>query len=132
MLVLGLGGYIAYDKIYNLQNSNNVTNNDNKTENTTSSLYGNNELNKETLDELYRIIGAIPPQGEETLAPRHCLNVAVTNTNYMGIPYANDVFSWCVITYNKEADYEKYKHANMYVSEALLKCLHIIVQHVLQ
>ena len=121
LLVLGLSGYIIYDKVFNSQNNNNATNNDNKTENNTSSLYENTEINKETLDELYRIIGVLPTQDEETLAPRHCLNVAVTNTNYMGIPYANDVFSWYVITYDKKADYEKYKDANMFVSNGTVK-----------
>lgn len=121
LLVLGLGGYIIYDKIYNSQNSNNLTSNDNKIEDSTSNLYENTEINKEILDELYRIIGVLPTEDEEILAPRHCLNVAVTNTNYMGIPYANDVFSWYVITYNKEADYEKYKDANIYVSDGTVK-----------
>ena len=121
MLVLGLSGYIIYDKVFNSQNNNNATNNYNKTENNTSSLYENTEINKETLDELYRIIGVLPTQAEETLAPRHCLNVAVTNTNYMGIPYANDVFSWYVMTYNKEANYETYKDAEMYVYDGTIK-----------
>ena len=121
LLVLGLGGYIIYDKIYNSQNSNNLTSNDNKIEDSTSNLYENTEINKEILNELYRIIGVLPTEDEEILAPRHCLNVAVTNTNYMGIPYANDVFSWYVITYNKEADYEKYKDANIYVSDGTVK-----------
>ena len=123
LLVVGLSGYIAYEKIHNSQNSNNITNNENenKNENNVSNLYENTEINRETLDELYRIIGVLPTQDEGTLAPRHCLNVAVTNTNYMGIPYANDVFSWYVITYDKEADYEKYKDANMYVSNGTVK-----------
>lgn len=115
LLVFGLGGYIIYDKIYNLQNNNN------KTENNASILYENTDIDKETLDELYYIIGALPTKDEEVLAPRHCLNVAVTNTNYMGIPYANDVFSWYVITYNKEADYEKYKDATIYVDDGNIK-----------
>ena len=83
-------------------------------------LYDNIEMDKKTLDELYYLIGALPEDGEEITTSRHCLNVAVTNTTYLGIPYAKDVFSWYVTTYHKAANYDKYKDANMRVDGANL------------
>ena len=85
---------------------------DETTQNNTSNLYNNIEMDKKTLDKLYYIIGVLPESNEELLNQRHCLNVAVTNTNYIGIPYVQDVFSWYVMTYGKEASYDKYKDAN--------------------
>ena len=89
--------------------------------NSKENLYDNIEMNKETLDELYYLIGALPEDNEEITAPRHCLNTAVTNTTYLGIPFAKDVFSWYVIAYKKQADYDKYKDAVMYVDNGNLK-----------
>lgn len=121
LLVLGLGGYIVYNKFYNLQDCSIITNNAEINQNKTDNLYSDTEINKDTLDELYRIIGVLPTSDEETLAPRHCLNVAVTNTTYLGIPNAQDVFSWYVTVYKKQADYEKYKDANVYASDGTVK-----------
>ena len=84
-------------------------------------LYDNIEMDKGILDELYYIIGALPEDGEKINTPRHCLNVAITNTNYLGTLYAKDVFSWYVTTYKKQADYNKYKDANMYVDSNNVK-----------
>ena len=98
-------------------NNNDSTSGKNSEEN----LYDNIEMGKETLDELYYLIGALPEDGEDVTTSRHCLNVAVTNTSYLGVPYANDVFSWYVTAYNKQADYNKYKDANMYVDNGKVK-----------
>jgi len=117
LLVLGLGGYIVYDKFYNTKDNDIVTTDD---KDNPQNLYIDTEVSKETLNELYRIIGALPEEGEENVAPRHCLNAAVTNTTYLGTPHAQDVFSWYVSTYNKQANYEKYKDANMYVDNGKL------------
>ena len=111
LLLLGLGGYIIYDKLYNSKGSNTATTDVEINQNGTSNLYDNIELDKETLDKLYYIIGALPEEGEETTASRHCLNAAITNSTYLGNLQAHDVFSWYVKAYNKAADYDKYKDA---------------------
>lgn len=121
LVVLLATGTISFKEgnSINTSGNNNATNDIGK--NYKENLYDNIEMNKETLDELYYLIGALPEDGEEITAPRHCLNAAVTNTTYLGIPYAKDVFSWYVATYKKQADYDKYKDANMYVSNGTIK-----------
>ena len=114
-------GIISFKKGNNTNNNGNNNTTTDIEKNNKENLYDNIEMNKETLNELYYLIGALPEDGEEITAPRHCLNTAVTNTTYSGVPYAKDVFSWYVTAYKKKANYDKYKDATMYVSDGTVK-----------
>lgn len=121
LVVLLATGTISFKKGNSINNGGNNNSINDIVKNSKENLYDNIEIKKETLDELYYLIGALPEVGEEITAPRHCLNAAVTNTTYLGIPYAKDVFSWYVTAYKKQADYDKYKDANMYVDNGKVK-----------
>ena len=88
LLVLGLGGYIVYDKV--LSNDNETINNVNN----------NDEIDTAVLNNLYTIVGILPV---DQYYRNSCLNKAISTNDYKNNAY--EIFSWYAYFYNMDSNH---------------------------
>lgn len=88
LLVLGLGGYIVYDKV--LSNKEEATNN----------AQSSNEIDSVILNNLYTIVGILPV---DQYYRNSCLNKAISTNDYKKNAY--EIFSWYAYFYSMDSNH---------------------------
>lgn len=108
LLVLGLGGYIVYDKVLSPSNNKNLNGNDtneNATNTTVTEINGlkvnNNSVTENDLNTAFDVLGLA--QSSDEVYKNNCLNAYVSDANYKG--NSKKIFVWYVISHKLETNH---------------------------